>query len=78
MQALEFIVDIDDDNRIFLQLPETVKARKAKVIVMYEQEATHPVQPFKFGLFAGQIQMYDDFDEPLTFTRELPSVFNNE
>ena len=36
MQALEFLVDIDDDNRIFLQLPKTVKARKAKADDIYK------------------------------------------
>jgi|GEM_PF-1505655 len=36
MQALEFIVDIVDNNRIFMQLPETLKARKAKAIDMYK------------------------------------------
>lgn len=39
MQALEFFVDIDDDNRTFLQWPETVKVRKAKII-MYKYVTT--------------------------------------
>lgn len=37
MLALEFLVDIDENHQIHLQLPETVKARKAKVIVLYEE-----------------------------------------
>ena len=45
MPALEFLVDIDQNHQIHLQLPETVKARKAKVIIMYEDEATQPSKP---------------------------------
>lgn len=40
MQAIELLVEINH-QQIFLQLPNTVTARKAKVIVMYEE----PEQP---------------------------------
>ena len=65
MPALEFLVDIDQNHQIHLQLPETIKARKAKVIVMYEDEAAQPSKPITLGLIEGQIQISDDFDEPL-------------
>jgi hypothetical protein len=64
MHTIELPADIDQNHQIHLQLPETVKAGKAKVIVMYEEE-TKQHKPFKLGLFAGQIQISDDFDEPL-------------
>lgn len=64
MHTIELPADIDQNHQIHLQLPETVKAGKAKVIVMYEEETTQN-KPFIFGLFKGQIQISDDFDEPL-------------
>lgn len=64
MHTIELPADIDQNHQIHLQLPETVKAGKAKVIVMVEDETT-PHKPFKFGLFEGQIQISDDFDAPL-------------
>jgi hypothetical protein len=65
MNAIELPADIDQNHQIHLQLPETVKARKAKVIVMVEDEAVLPAKPIKFGLFKGKIQISDDFDELL-------------
>ena len=65
MHAIELPAEIDQNHQIHLQLPETIKARKAKVIVMYEDEAVQPLKPITFGLFKGKIQISDDFDEPL-------------
>jgi hypothetical protein len=64
MHTIELPADIDQNHQIHLQMPETVKAGKAKVIVMIEDETTQR-KPFKFGLFEGQIQISDDFDDPL-------------
>jgi hypothetical protein len=38
MQAIELSAEIDQNRQIHLQLPKTVKAHQAKVIVMYEDE----------------------------------------
>jgi len=65
MHSIELSAEIDQNHQIHLQLPETIKARKAKVIVMYEDEAAQPAKPITFGLFKGKIQISDDFDEPL-------------
>jgi len=65
MHIIELPAEIDQNHQIHLQLPETIKARKAKVIVMYEDEAAQPQKPITFGLFKGKIQISDDFDEPL-------------
>jgi hypothetical protein len=65
MQAIELSAEIDKNQQIHLQLPKTVKAHQAKVIVMYEEEAEPVSKPIKLGLFKGQIQISDDFDEPL-------------
>ena len=65
MHAIELPAEIDQNYQIHLQLPETIKARKAKVIVMYEDEIVMPAKPITFGLFKGKIQISDDFDEPL-------------
>ena len=53
MHAIELPAEIDQNHQIHLQLPETIKARKAKVIVMYEDEAAQPSKPITFGLFKG-------------------------
>ena len=65
MHVIELPAEIDQNHQIHLQLPETIKARKAKVIVIYEDEAAQPTKPITFGLFKGKIQISDDFDEPL-------------
>lgn len=65
MHTIALPADIDQNHQIHLQLSETVKASKAKVIVMYEEEAKKPSKPLKLGLFEGQIQISDDFDQPL-------------
>jgi hypothetical protein len=65
MHAIELPADIDQNHQIHLQLPETVKMGKAKVIVMYEEEAQAPSKPLKLGLFEGKIKISDDFDDPL-------------
>ncbi len=65
MHVIELPAEIDQNHQIHLQLPETIKARKAKVIVMYEDEAGQPSKPKTFGLFRGKIKICDDFDEPL-------------
>jgi hypothetical protein len=36
MQALELTAEINEQHQIHLQLPDTVKAGKAKVIVLLE------------------------------------------
>ena len=65
MQAIELETKIDESHQIHLQLPENIKAGKAKVIVMYEQETPPPNKPFKYGLFKDQLEISDDFDDPL-------------
>ena len=72
MQAIELETEIDENHEIRLKLPDDVKARKAKVVVMYEQPAdqadaaqTAERKPLKVGMFRGQVRMSDDFDAPL-------------
>jgi hypothetical protein len=65
MQAIELSAEIDKNRQIHLQLPKTVNAHQAKVIVMYEDEGSPLSKPLKLGLFKGKIQISDDFDEPL-------------
>jgi hypothetical protein len=64
MQAIELAAEIDQNQQIHLQLPKSIHAHKAKVIVMYE-ETEQPLQPLTLGLFKGKIQLSDDFNEPL-------------
>ncbi len=65
MQAIELSAEIDQNQQIHLQQPKTVNAHKAKVIVMYEDEAMPVSKPLQLGLFKGKIQISEDFDEPL-------------
>ncbi len=64
MQAIELAAEIDHNQQIHLQLPKSINAHKAKVIVMYE-EIEQPLKPLILGLFKGKIQLSDDFNEPL-------------
>lgn len=68
MYALEFPVEINDQQQIHLQLPKHICAKTARVIVMYHDATTLPHAPLTLGLFAGQIQMTDDFNDPLPDT----------
>lgn len=70
MQALELIAVINEQHQIHLQLPDFIKAGKAKVIVLLEDAAdTPPAAKRVFGLFRGKIKINEDFDN------ELPDEF---
>ena len=70
MQALELNTIINEQHQIHLQLPDTIKAGKAKVIVLLEETAeTQPPRKRVFGQFRGKIKINDDFD------CELPDEF---
>jgi hypothetical protein len=65
MQALELSV-VNYQPQIHLQLPDSVKVSKAKVIVLLE-DAAEPQPPQKriFGQFRGKIKISEDFDNEL-------------
>jgi len=65
MQAIELSAEIDQNHQIHVQLPKTVKAHSAKVIVLYEEEAPVVASALKLGLFTGKIKISEDFDQPL-------------
>jgi hypothetical protein len=75
MQAIELTTEIDENQEIHLKLPADVRARAARVVVLYEEPATEAseqppdAKPVKLGLFRDAIWMSDDFDDP------LPDVF---
>ena len=54
MHAIELPAEIDHNHQIHLQLPKTVNAGKAKVIVIYEEETTQLFKPITLGLFKGK------------------------
>ncbi len=70
MQALELTTVINEHHQIHLQLPDSIKAGKAKVIVLLDEtaEALAP-QKRVFGQFRGKIKINEDFDN------ELPEEF---
>lgn len=65
MQTIELSAEIDKNRQIHLQLPNSVNAHKAKVIVMYENDPASDKSPRTVGLHKGMIEMSDDFDNPL-------------
>lgn len=72
MQAIELETEIDENREIHLKLPPDVQARKARVVVLYEQPARQSQKPqpeesrpVKLGLFRDQIWIREDFDAPL-------------
>jgi len=70
MQALELQANIDDQRQIHLQLPENIRAKTARIIVMYEELPTAEAKPKRvFGQFRGKIRVAKDFDA------ELPDEF---
>lgn len=70
MQALELTTVINEQHQIHLQLPDFIKAGKAKVIVLLEDAAdTQPAAKRVFGQFRGKIKINEDFDN------ELPDEF---
>ena len=68
MLAIEIEAEIDRNREIHLKLPADIKARKARVVVLYEDQK-EPLaaqrKPIQLGLYRDQIQMSDDFDNPL-------------
>jgi hypothetical protein len=62
MQALELTTIINEQHQIHLQLPDSVRAGKAKVIVLLEDAAeSQPRQKRVFGQFRGKIKISEDF-----------------
>ena len=64
MQAIELETEIDENHEIHVKLPDAVRAGKARILVLYD-ETTSERKPRKFGQFRGQVEMSDDFDDPL-------------
>lgn len=58
MQALELTTVINEQHQIHLQLPDSIKAGKAKVIVMLEDVVKpQPQQKRVFGQFRDKIKI---------------------
>ena len=67
MQAIELQAQITASHEIHLKLPATIKAGKAKVIVMYDTSETEPCTKKRtFGQFRHQIHIEDNFDDELS------------
>ena len=65
MQAIEIETEIDQNHEIHVKLPDNVASGTAKVIVLFGGKTEKAQKPLKLGLFEGQIQISDDFDDPL-------------
>jgi hypothetical protein len=58
MQSLELQVQIDEQHQIHLQLPDTVRAKTAKIIVIYEDmPEAGKASKRVLGQFRGEIHM---------------------
>lgn len=67
IHTVELPAKIDKNHKIHLhvQLPESITAKEAKVIVIYEEKKTQPSKKIKYDLFKGKIKMSPDFNDPL-------------
>ncbi|MCI5150998.1 MAG: hypothetical protein D3916_16715 [Candidatus Electrothrix sp. MAN1_4] len=67
MQAIEMHARVTKSREIRLKLPENIQHGTVKVIVLYDEAATHdPVMTKRqFGQFKGRIQISEDFDDAL-------------
>ncbi|TRW97167.1 hypothetical protein [Candidatus Methylobacter oryzae] len=65
MQAIELEATITESHEIHLQLPDNIKASKAKVIVMYDEAATPVTKKRVFGQYRDKITIAETFDDEL-------------
>jgi len=71
MQAIEIEAEVGDDHAIHVQIPYDWVTAKVKVIILQQPEELNftSKKSLKLGLFKGQIEMSEDFDD------ELPDEF---
>ena len=69
MQAIELEATITASHEIHLQLPDTVNASRAKVIVIYDEAASPFTKKRVFGQYRDKIAIAETFDD------ELPMSF---
>ena len=65
MQAIEMQVQITGKNEVLLKLPDNIKQKSVKVIVLYDVVQKSVQKKRKFGQFKDTIQISDDFDDAL-------------
>jgi len=65
MYAIELNAIINNNHEIYLKLPDTIHAKTAKVIVMYEEHPQPIAQKCRFGQFRDNIKIAKDFDDEL-------------
>jgi hypothetical protein len=71
MHTIEFNADVSGTHEINLKLPEHIKNKTVKVIIIYdeERENSHQEKQRQFGQFKESFFISDDFDD------ELPDSF---
>lgn len=80
MKAIEMETIIDPDGK----LPDTfheVFGRKARVIVLFQEEDQSPPQANETGHLmelAGKIHSFRDIDDPVSFQRKLREEWTRE
>ena len=68
MQAIEVEATVSEDHCIHVQLPDDWVSKKVKVVILQKDEETKSTprkEPRQFGQFPGEIEISDDFDQPL-------------
>ncbi len=68
MQAIEVEATVSEDHCIHVQLPDDWVSKRVRVVVLQDEEmkSAEKRDPVKLGLFQGQIEMGDDFDDELS------------
>jgi len=65
MQAIEMQAQITGKNEVHLKLPDNIKQKSVKVIVLYDIVQKSVKKQRKFGQFKDKIRISDDFDDAL-------------
>lgn len=78
MQSMGARIQVGGDRTVTLQLPDEIPEGEYEMMLVWsrvsdsahastasEGDETQAQKPRRFGQFRGQIQMRDDFDEPL-------------
>ena len=65
MQAIEIQAQITGKNEVHLKLPDNIKQKSVKVIVLYDAVQKNAQKKREFGQFKDTIQISDDFDDAL-------------
>lgn len=69
MQAIEVEATVSEDHCVHVQVPDDWVSKRVRVVILQDDEELKSAQkrePIKLGLFRGQIEMDENFDDELS------------